>query len=278
MTSPCSSPRISRRSVSRLSSAGAIRRDYNIFQFIQTAAFAGGNISASDGSAYFLFRLLVALLARVGQHRNAARLVVQLQHRQHLEAVGVVDAHAEDDQVRLHALDLRVGVLARFDEDDVVVTGVEHRFEHFEHLRAAVDDDHFLRGGRGGGVLAKAVGGCGVGHHRWSVSGGHSHQFRIRATRASRRIPLHFPSISARAGSPSPQMTTKGCSSSQLCNPLSPRPFAACCRRCPQYGTLQAWGPRRLPRRPTTTLLTASGCLRFQANCSRTEIRPTPTT
>ena len=64
-----------------------------------------------------------------------ARFLVELQHRQHLEAVGVVDADAQDDEVRLHALDLRVRVLARFDEDDVVVTGVEHRFEQVENLR-----------------------------------------------------------------------------------------------------------------------------------------------
>ena len=71
------------------------------------------------------------------------------------------------------------------------MTGVEHRFEQLEHLRAAVDDDHLLRERRRGLSAERVSGGRYVGHHRWSVSTDTRHQFRIRAT-SSRRIWRHF--------------------------------------------------------------------------------------
>ena len=36
---------------------------------------------------------------------------------------------------------------ARFDENDVVMSGVEDGFEQIQHFRVAVDDHHLLSGG-----------------------------------------------------------------------------------------------------------------------------------
>src|SRR6185369_5704728 len=41
-------------------------------------------------------------LRRVRQHRNVTRQVIELEHRQELEAVEVLDARAQDDEIRLH--------------------------------------------------------------------------------------------------------------------------------------------------------------------------------
>ena len=209
-----------------------MRRDYNISQFIQIGGLRRGNSSASDGSGDFLLELLAVVLGRVGEHRNVARLVVELQHRQHLEAVGVVDADAQDDQVRLHALDLRIRVLARLDEHDVVVTGVEHRLEQLEHLRAAVDDDHFLRRAS---RPRRAVGGDRRWLRRWSSSLvrllGHSRLIQDSCHGSMRGIRRHFRSSLGRADPSVARLTPKGCTCGGIRNPLTPWPFRGVLQR-----------------------------------------------
>src|SRR5882672_7447429 len=109
MTSPLSSPRISMRSVSRLSSILPIRRDYTMLVHgrcrHRRERFV---IVVVPEERHALGRRFV--LTETGEQRNRARVVVQLQHRQHLEAFALVHVEAQNDQGRLLALDVRVGV------------------------------------------------------------------------------------------------------------------------------------------------------------------------
>ncbi len=107
----------------------------------------GVNISPSEKSVDVPIGVVAFMLVRVGQDRDPARFVVQLQHRQNLEAVHLLDPHAKDDEVWLHTLDLRVGVVVGFHEHDVVAPGVERRLEQLQDFGAAVDDDYLLGAG-----------------------------------------------------------------------------------------------------------------------------------
>src|SRR5437899_9989311 len=150
MTSPWSSPRMAIRSVSRFSpgtgadystaiahtcapapSTSAQRRTLRSAYAIRSIHTDCGLCDQDLGfRALFFRRFFVRFLAlvfrRIGEHRNPARFVVQLQHRQHLEAVQIFDADAQDDEIRLHALDLGVGVRARLHEHDIVVPRLEY--------------------------------------------------------------------------------------------------------------------------------------------------------
>src|SRR5207245_1001220 len=135
MTSPWSSPRMGIRSASRFSPATG--PDYST---AVVASSDGGRrlihphcrLGDEDLSSRRLFvrRLFFGFLAlvfgRVGQHWNGARILVQLQHRQHLEAFEIFDPHTEDHEMWLDSFDLRVRVLARFNEHDVVVPRLEY--------------------------------------------------------------------------------------------------------------------------------------------------------
>src|SRR4030095_10209513 len=81
-------------------------------------------------------------LGRVREYRNVTGIWIKFEHRQDLKAVEALDPRAEDDQVGKHFLDLRVRPIARFDEDHVVATRVEHRFKHAKHFSIAVHDDN----------------------------------------------------------------------------------------------------------------------------------------
>src|SRR5207248_8005089 len=112
MTSPWSSPRMGTRSLSRFSRATG--PDYS------TAVVASRDAARPlihphcrlrdqdlGARRLFLGRLFFGFLAlvfgRVGEHGNGARILVQLQHRQHLEAFEVFDPHAENDEMWLDA-------------------------------------------------------------------------------------------------------------------------------------------------------------------------------
>src|SRR5712692_4772466 len=103
-TSPWSSPRISIRSWSRRSSRlglgvspdDAIRRNY-------TTSVHPERRPRDEHPVVGRFELLVGLppvgLGHVSEDGNLARLFVELQHRQDLEAIHVIDAYAQDDEI-----------------------------------------------------------------------------------------------------------------------------------------------------------------------------------
>jgi len=58
-------------------------------------------------------------------HRNQCGIAIKAQHRQDLTAGRAIIRETNDDQVRPHALDLRVGVGHRLDEHDIVLIADE---------------------------------------------------------------------------------------------------------------------------------------------------------
>src|SRR2546427_616106 len=197
ITSPWSSPRISIRSVSRLfcrsSSSDDVIAGATIPQGSRTLSEAtrqrnmSANLSIHSDRVLgsedlrikrfgrVFFRFLRLVFRRIGEDRNPACLLVELQHREDLEAVAIFDLDAQNDQVRLHAFDLRIRVLLRFDENNVVVPCIEYGFEQPHDFRAAVDDHHFLRS-CGDGVVSTSTaggGGCRLGGHGRRLGGLH---------------------------------------------------------------------------------------------------------
>src|SRR5215211_501473 len=72
----------------------------------------------------FIVVVVAGVFGCIREYRDFTGFVVELEHRQHLESVGIVDSDAKNDEIRLHALNLRIRMRARLDEDNIVMTGV----------------------------------------------------------------------------------------------------------------------------------------------------------
>src|SRR5215471_1437874 len=157
ITSPWSSPRISIRSVSRLSS--------------RLPAMAAGLYHASTAIGPSTAR--ANLVHRRGRHRleqllifivvhgrrgitrklvltqtceawNGPRFFVELQHREHVKPLALVHIQTQDDERGTFTLDVRVGMGIRLDKHDIVTARRQNRLDQIEEFGCAVDDDHLL--------------------------------------------------------------------------------------------------------------------------------------
>src|SRR5215471_10363061 len=129
ITSPWSSPRISIRSVSRLSS--------------RLPAMAAGLYHASTDIGPSTAR--ANLVHRRGRHRLEQLLIfIVLQHREHVKPLALVHIQTQDDERGTFTLDVRVGMGIRLDKYDIVTARRQNRLDQIEEFGCAVDDDHLL--------------------------------------------------------------------------------------------------------------------------------------
>src|SRR5580765_756245 len=110
MTSPCRSPRSGKRGPSRLASEpdigwGPWHETCSVHQLRGLRK----HFVIREFETFFLI-VRTFSLSRIGQDRDAACRLVDLEHREDVKPIHLVDAHAQNNQIWLDSLDLRVGM------------------------------------------------------------------------------------------------------------------------------------------------------------------------
>ena len=115
-------------------------------KIVSAGAGASGARTRPAVLVVVVLEVVVARICGVGDNRDPAGAVIELEHREQLESLHRVNSHRQHDQIGLLALDDRVGMLASISKHGIVPATVERRLEQFERLRVAVHDNNLPQG------------------------------------------------------------------------------------------------------------------------------------